>query len=185
MNRFPARRAAGFSLLEMLLVVAVIGILMGMLGASAYSARQRAYVTLAQSEAQQIATAFKSYWLAKDRWPEGFDKPVVSGGSGVSDEEDKDWKPLTRGNLKILMGGDSDGIVYLNVPPDRFAGETDESPFLDPWGHPYQVCIESPRQTIISDTLEGAVTFPNLMRHYYEDGVYNRSADERDWDAYN
>ena len=178
MNRFPARRAAGFSLLEMLLVVAVIGILMGMLGASAYSARQRAYVTLAQSEAQQIATAFKSYWLAKDKWPDGF------GGSGEAGQEDKNWTRLTRGNLKILMGGDSDGIVYLNVPPDRFAGDTDDSPFRDPWGHPYEVSIEGVSSTIISDTLEGAVTFPNLMRHYYEDGVYDRPASEWEWDAY-
>ncbi len=166
----PSRRSAGFSLLEMLLVVAVVGILMGMLGAAAYAARQRAYATLAQAESQQIATAFKSYWLAKDKWPQGF-------GSG--------WTKLTRGNLAILMGGDSDGIVYLDVPPDRFEGDGGDAPFLDPWGHPYEVSIESIETTIVSDTLEGAVTFPNFMRHYYEDGVYDRPASEWEWDAYN
>ena len=169
MDRTDNRRASGFSLLEMMLVVAVIGILMGMLGASAYAARQRTYVTLAQAEAQQVATAFKSYWLAKDKWPEGF-------GSG--------WTKLTRKNLSILMGGDSDGIVYLDVPPDRFEGDEDNAYFLDPWGHPYEVSIESIDSTIVSDTLEGAVTFPNFMRHYYEDGVYTRSADDWEWDAY-
>ena len=170
MVRNTARRhTSGFSLLEMMLVVAVIGILMGMLGAAAYSARQRTYVTLAQAEAQQIATAFKSYWLAKDKWPEGF-------GSG--------WTKLNRGNLAVLMGGDSDGIVYLNVPPDRFESPDDKAPFLDPWGHPYEVSIESIESTIVSDTLEGTVTFPNFMRHYYEDGVYTRPADDWEWDAY-
>ncbi len=171
MDRNTTRRASGFSLIEMMLVVAVIGILMGMLGAAAYSARQRAYTTLAQSEAQQIATAFKSYWLAKDRWPAGF-------GSG--------WTKLTRGKLAILMGGDTDGTVYLNVPPDRFEGDGDDAPFLDPWGHAYEVSIESIGSTIVSDTLEGAVTFPNFMRHYYEDGVYTSPAAKwkETWDQY-
>ena len=81
MNRFPSRRRAGFSLLEMLLVVAVIGILMGLLGAAAYSAQQRAYATLAQAEAQQIATAFKSYWVAKSAWPAGRSSPRGSSPS--------------------------------------------------------------------------------------------------------
>ena len=170
MNRFPSRRRAGFSLLEMLLVVAVIGILMGLLGAAAYSAQQRAYTTLAQAEAQQIATAFKSYWVAKSAWPAGF-------GSG--------WTKLTKGKLAVLMGGDADGTVYLDVPPDRFEGDDESAPFLDPWGHPYEVSIESISETIVSDTLEGAVTFPNFMRHYYEDGVYTRPADDWEWDAYN
>lgn len=176
MDRNTACRPSGFSLLEMMLVVAVIGILMGMLGAAAYSARQRTYVTLAQAEAQQIATAFKSYWLAKDKWPEGFSSA---------------WTELNRGNLAVLMGGDEeDGIVYLNIPPDRFErtnpdSDSPKDPFLDPWGHPYEVSIESIESTIVSDTLEGAVTFPNLMRHYYEDGVYTRPAGDWDWDAYN
>ena len=171
MNRpfSPPRRIAGFSLLEMLLVVAVVGILLGMLGAAAYSARQRAYATLAQAEVQQIATAFKSYWVAKSKWPDGF---------GAA------WTKLTRGNLAVLMGGDTDGIVYLDVPPDRFEGDGENAPFLDPWGHPYEVSIEGVSSTIISDTLEGAVTFPNFMRHYYEDGVYNRPSSEWEWDAY-
>ena len=83
------------------------------------------------------------------------------------------------------MGGDADGTVYLDVPPDRFEGDDESAPFLDPWGHPYEVSIESISETIVSDTLEGAVTFPNFMRHYYEDGVYTRPADDWEWDAYN
>ena len=174
MDRKNSPGASGFSLLEMMLVVAVIGILMGMLGAAAYAARQRTYVTLAQAEAQQIATAFKSYWLAKDKWPDGF-------GTG--------WTKLTRKNLAVLMGADADGTVYLDVPPDRFeGGDEDEERafFCDPWGHPYEVSIESIESTIVSDTLEGAVTFPNLMRHYYEDGVYTSPATEwkNTWDKY-
>ena len=163
----PAPR--GFTLIEMLLVVAIIGILMALVGTAAYSAHQRAYVTRANAEAQQIAAAFKSYWIAKNKWPTGFE-----GG---------DFKPLTRGNLAPLMGGDPDGTVYLDVPPENFDGESEDAPFLDPWGNPYQVRIDAILDTTVADTLEGAVSFPNYMRHYYEEGVYDSGADW-EWDRY-
>ena len=169
MKTAAIRASRGFTLIEMLLVIAIIGILMALVGTAAYSAHQRAYVTRANAEAQQIAAAFKSYWIAKNKWPTGFE-----GG---------DFKPLTRKSLAPLMGGDSDGTVYLDVPPDNFDGENEDAPFLDPWGNPYQVRIDAILDTTVADTLEGVVSFPNYMRHYYEEGVYAPGADW-EWDRY-
>ena len=81
------------------------------------------------------------------------------------------------------MGGDPDGTVYLDVPPENFDGESEDAPFLDPWGNPYQVRIDAILDTTVADTLEGAVSFPNYMRHYYEEGVYDSGADW-EWDRY-
>ena len=169
MKHAAIRASRGFTLIEMLLVIAIIGILMALVGTAAYSAHQRAYVTRANAEAQQIAAAFKSYWIAKNKWPRGFE-----GGS---------FKPLTRKSLEPLLGGDSDGTVYLDVPPESFDGEGADAPFLDPWGNPYQVRIDAILDTTVADTLEGVVSFPNYMRHYYEEGVYTSGSD-LEWDRY-
>ena len=170
MHRTTNRDLRGFTLIEILVVIAIIGILMALVGSAAYSAHQRAYTTRANAEAQQIAAAFKSYWIAKNRWPSTFS----TGGGFV---------PLTRSNLGPLMGGDADGTVYLDVPPDNFEGEGEDALFLDPWGNPYEIRIDGIRDLTVSDTLEGSVSFPNFMRHYYEEGVYDKDAEWK-WDNY-
>ena len=164
MRRNHRKTREAFTLLELMLAIAVIGILMSMLGAAAYSARQRAYVTLATAEAQQIATAFKSYYLAKHEWP-GVWK------SGTSAE-------LSKGNLGPLIG--DEGTVYLDISDFRLEDDL----FLDPWGHPYMVATVKIDKPTISDVIEGAVSFPNHFRHYYEEGVYSAPSSDWDWDDY-
>ena len=161
-NHRKTRRA--FTLLELMLAIAVIGILMSMLGAAAYSARQRAYVTLATAETQQIASAFKSYYLANHKWPGKWE-------NGASDT-------LTRQNLAPIIG--SEGTVYLDISDFRFEGDA----FLDPWGHPYTVTTRKIDQPEVSDTIEGAISFPNQLRHYYEEGIYDRPDSRWPWDEY-
>ncbi len=172
MKKAAIRPRRGFTLIEMLLVIAIIGVLIALVGSAAYSAHQRAYVTRANAEAQQLATAFKSYWVAKNRWP-GYGKEGTGGK----------WVAVTRKNLAPLMGGDKDGTVYIDIPPDNFEGDGDDAPFLDPWGRPYQVRIDAILDTTVSDTLEGVVSFPNYMRHYYEDDVYTPGS-SFGWDRY-
>ena len=167
MHRTDTTRPAGFTLIELMLVIAVIGILMGMLGASAYSARQKAYASTATAETQQIAAAFKSYYLAHHAWP------------GVW-EKGKTWTKLDKNNLQPLLGGSGgDGITYLDLPLSRFEGDR----FLDPWGRPYEVQTAKILEPMVSDMFEGAVSFPNHMRHYEEDGVFDDASGWK-WDDY-
>ena len=92
MPRTETFRPSGFTLLEIMLVIVVISILLAMIGASAYSARQRAYAATATAETQQIATAFKSYYLAHHEWPKDW-----KGGHS--------WLALDKNNLQPLLGG--------------------------------------------------------------------------------
>ncbi len=166
MRRNHRKNRSAFTLLELMLAIAVIGILMSMLGAAAYSARQRAYVTLATAEAQEIAAAFKSYYLAKHQWPDGF------GGEGAD---------LSKQNLGPLINGKDGESVYLDISDFRFEDDL----FLDPWGHPYRVATSEVKHPKISDVIEGAVSFPNHFRHYYEESVYDDgAAPVWDWDDY-
>lgn len=168
MPRTETFRPSGFTLLEIMLVIVVISILLAMIGASAYSARQRAYAATATAETQQIATAFKSYYLAHHKWPGDW----VNGRS---------YEPLNQANLQPLLGGaGGDGIVYLDVPDSRFEG----GEFRDPWGNPYQVQTLKVLPVVVKDTFEGAVSFPNHMRHYVEEGVFDQPANKWTWDGW-
>ncbi len=158
----------GFTLIEMLAVTAIIAILIGFVGGAAYSARQRAYNAQANAEAQAIATAFKSYWLANGKWPAGF-----KSGENELDES----------NLKELIGDNGDGsLPYLEVPPERFQDDGSGSKkYLDPWGHPYIVSFEQIQEPQTTSVYEGACSFPNVYRSYYEDGAYTQRASDWQW----
>ena len=156
----------GFTLIELMLVIAIIGILMAMIGAAAFSARQRAWTAQATAETQQIASAFKSYDLAYGDWPGEW-----SRGSGG-------YKPLSRTSLAPLIGEDERGQVFLDVQDGVFENDL----FVDPWGNPYEVSTQGLEAPQITDTFEGAVSFPSAMRHYYEEGAYTDAAGSWDWD---
>lgn len=148
----------GFSLIELLAVTAIISILAGMIGIASHSARQRAYATQARLEAQEVATAFRSYWVARGRWPTGFD----GGHSGA----------LTKKDLfgSDLMGASgSSGTTrspFLELSEEDFHGSDD---YLDPWGNPYQLTIKRPEDVEQADEFQVVVSFVNAEKHYYDE----------------
>ena len=147
-KRHPSARA-GFTLVEILVVICVITILIGLTASATFSARQKAYKTAATQDCEQLAAAFKAYWLAKQAWP-------MSASS---------WTDLTKTNLKKLLGDDSDGIVYLDLDDRNF--ETDGR-YVDPWGNPYQVMIDPERDITVEEVFEAVVSFPNQFSSYFD-----------------
>lgn len=149
----------GFSLIELLAVIAIISILVGMIGTAAHLARIRAYSTLARMEAQQVATAFKSYWVVKGQWPTGYDEV--------------DTKPLKKTELDSsgLMGKTSMGqgtvaeTPFLEISEENFTNDE----YLDPWGHPYTVTIVKTEEVAETETFQVVVGFINAERYYYQE----------------
>jgi len=157
-NELKHTNNTGFSLIELLTVTAIISIIAGMIGIASHSARQRAYATQARLEAQEVATAFRSYWVAYGRWPTGFD----GGYNGA----------LTRSKLfeSDLMGAaGSSGKTrspFLEISEKDFYGSED---YLDPWGNPYRLLIKRTEEVEQAEQFQVVVSFVNAEKHYYDE----------------
>jgi len=66
----------GFSLVELLVVVAIIAVLMGITLPMMQSALLRAHVGAMSNDARVIHTAFKQYFLDYDMYPNSVDSPA-------------------------------------------------------------------------------------------------------------
>jgi prepilin-type N-terminal cleavage/methylation domain-containing protein len=162
-------RSNGFTLLELLTVIAIIAVLAGLLFPTIKNALLRAEVAKAQQAVNGLATAFKSYYTEYGKWPIA---DTVSNNTYIVDT-----------NMVILLRGVNvttplfptpvftlPGIPgpppYTPVVNATFQGNPRQTPFLefkqtdldgygnfvDPWGRPYRFrldvsyanCVQTP-----------------------------------------
>ena len=104
----PGRAAAGFTLLELMVVVVIIGVLAALIAPAVLSRAEEAKVTAARTDVSNIMNALKLYRLDNGRYPssdQGLDALVNKPTTGTIPPN---WK------------------TYLDKLPD------------DPWHRPYQ-----------------------------------------------
>lgn len=104
------RQPAGFTLLEMLVVLVIIGLLAGLVGPRLFGKVDESKVKTAQTQVKMLRGALETYRLDLGRFP--------SEQEGLSVL----YSPPVDPQLKSRWKG-----PYL-----------DEQVPLDPWGHPYQ-----------------------------------------------
>lgn len=124
--------AAGFTLPELLTVIAIIALLMMASFGSLRRARELAKRTKAEAQLRELVNAWEQYFVTYGKWPSSLD-----GQKNVT---------TTANNLKpITDPSDSNnnlGIVFLNFEPTA----RDHSEFRDPWGKAYRLSFESSRR---------------------------------------
>ena len=137
-----------FTLVEMLVVIAMLGLLMGSAATGISQAKRQAKVTRAHAEMRELVNAWLAYEQAYDDWP-------VPGSA-----DGEEGIPATEANLKELIGQGGDGMVYLNAPMTAGAGGR---AFRDPWGTPYRFrIVELPTSDSQDENkFEVSIAFPN------------------------
>lgn len=147
------KRNSGFTVIELLLVIAIIAILMGMVGTSAVIARNQAYKAQARAETQQLMTAVKAIKMASSDGP----LPIPKEG--------KMNKETVEMFLNVKIDGEEETRSYLEIPSSRL----EDGGFLDPWGHAYEYSIEeSGEKELPNEVYQIAVSFPNAEIFYYK-----------------
>jgi prepilin-type N-terminal cleavage/methylation domain-containing protein len=157
------RRA--FTLIELLIVIAIIGILMALLFPAVGGAMEAAKRAKAKNDLVQIAVAVKAYLTEYGKLP--ILSSVASAGEHTAwFQGDSTGDKKNSMIIRVLAGEDADGlnprkIVFLETRPAKGTGTnakdgvTSDFMFYDPWGTPYAIKLDS--------------NYDNRLEYYSED----------------
>jgi prepilin-type N-terminal cleavage/methylation domain-containing protein len=117
-------RRHGFTLIEMLVVIAIIMILIGLLVPVFNKVKEHAKKVRARTEVREIEMAWKSYLSDSRVWGAA---PVSSTARQMGSTE-----------VAWLQGGNPKGILYLEIQSAALMGGA----FVDPWKRPYEFVVD-------------------------------------------
>lgn len=142
-----------FTLVELLVVVAMILVITGAMSAAVTGAVERARVQKAMSEVKVITQAILAY-ENETRNGTDFELPVMRRAECGAD------------TLGFLLGEENGRSG--KIPVLLQASLTGGGKLLDPWGHPYLVTIKKTSQTPSFRTMTGSMQtgyhLPNFFR---------------------
>lgn len=110
----PTNKQAGFTLIEMMIVVAIIGILMAMITPNLYNQLSKAETIKTQADLRQIDTQLKFFYLSNYRLPtrnEGLEALVPDYFTVLpTDSYGNPYHYVKRNGKRFLVATGRDGI---------------------------------------------------------------------------
>ena len=148
----------GFTLVELITVIAMLLLLMGAVTSSVSGARRKAKIQQAISEAQELTNAILAY--------ENFSRP---GEASPLDGKTtgQGWKEAAESDLAFVLGQESMPNGQDGNVPVLFNGAVRNGKIRDPWGNPYLFRIMSSEVDTEDDAgnaSESAFAIPNINR---------------------
>jgi len=152
-----AKAADGFTLVEILVVIAILGILMAMMIPAAGAIMKKAKNSTARTDAAVVQSGLMKYRMEYNRWPDfakGKSKEHLTDAEFLETMMPTgDGKP-PKDNLKRVrfIEGGKDVVV-----PGKG--------YLDPWGNPFRYIVnETPRETMELGNVGSDYEGPNEIR---------------------
>lgn len=154
----PHSRRSSFSLIELLVVCAVILLLLGILLNVTKNVMENADRTKAAADAANIAAAVNSYFSIYGKWPSCADGTTLNAQGGATNNTDLPAKTLyhilaggdgiTGGGSNLVCAGGRGSANPKNVQFIKGVAKADRCgtaalpAWVDPWGTLYNVAID-------------------------------------------
>ena len=142
----------GFTLVELLVVMAILGILMAMMVPAAGVIIRRAKMAQAKSDAAVVTSVLLKYRTEYNRWP-GF-----ATNNAVQHLTDTAWvKAMSPAPGEPMQATNPKRIVFFEAG----AGALDKTTgaFVDPWGHPFEYQVDVDGNGEMGHPAEAGQTF--------------------------
>lgn len=161
-------RKKNFTLVEMLTVIAIIGVLAGILVPTVMVAKRKSQEAKAKTEVSSIIAAIKAYRQQYNKLPTAL---AVNGAVPTTKDEYEDFMIMLGGNFDSSVAANA-ALKKANPRKTKFltprakktvtaSGDTwDEAAWLDPWERPYHIIMDDnyDNQTKVNkETLTGDV----------------------------
>ena len=117
------KKKSGFTLVELLVVIAMIAVLLAAFSTSVTAARQRARIQKAKAEVHAISQAI----LASENW---------ATSSGNYEIDLNGTMEVSENTLRRIFGGET-AQSGGQIPSMLQASLGSDGKMRDPWGHPY------------------------------------------------
>ena len=148
----------GFTLVELLVVMAMIMLLAGAVTSATMSAQRRAKISKATTACREMTNAILAYENYAEDYT--FEADKITGDS---------WREADAGFLSFILGEENVNNGTGGKIPVLYNGEVRNGKFLDPWNRPYLVRISKSSSTSLkrggkATTLKTSVMFPNFRR---------------------
>jgi prepilin-type N-terminal cleavage/methylation domain-containing protein len=194
-NSISHRSGRGFTLIEMLTVIAIIGILVGLLIPTIAIVKKKARITQARSEAANLAGVICAYQQQNSIYPSS--KASADTASSMAAD-----LTFTNGNSEviiILLDIDDSAAptpvnpqhmrnpqrhVFLNA---KMTGTTSgpgvgsDYNFRDPWGTPYAITLDLNYDNDCADPVQGIQHVPVMVWSFGPDKLPGTKDDVKSW----
>ena len=156
-NRKQGTGNRGFTLVELLVVVAMIAIIIAAISTAVAGANERAKVQKALAEVKVVSQAI----LAYENWDQGGGRHELP----TLDKQDADKE-----SIGFILGNGGDAQSGGKIPVMLMAALTSGGKMLDPWGTPYKVTIKGNGFSIRAGTASGSLQTGFFLPNWYRVG---------------